>query len=257
MSYTPLGKIQGLLPGDRTALGNHGFSSAEQIWEGLANNSGLVDSLGLPDAAAKARVIAALAALAKQESESLTRNKIRAHVPDLIALMLVGLVAGAVKFVDRNPRVVAVKPLAPFHVIDAGDVAVLDTADDAKTKQTLNAFVGRYPVEQIALGEIPDSAKLSSGMRMSTELNGLHIFSVKIRPTSILTGVKPPVKLGLYLSTRAKEDEGNAQLFDVYVLDFKPDGDSFSLVVAARDGDSRKLLSELSSADVVAVGPVR
>jgi len=106
----------------------------------------------------------------------------------------------------------------------------------------------------VASGEILDSAKLSSGPRLADELNGLRIFTVRIRPTSVLSGVKPLIKLDLFFSPHSREDQGKAQLFSVYVLDFRSDGDNVSVVAAAAEDDVKKLLSVISEGDLIAVG---
>jgi hypothetical protein len=116
-------------------------------------------------------------------------------------------------------------------------------------------FVGRYSPIQIRAGEVIDFPTLSSGMRLAHELDGRQIFTLNIRRTSIVTGMRPPFHLDLLLSPRSTEERGKAQLFGVYVLDFKPDADSLSVVVAATKDDSVTLLSVPSAGDLIAVGP--
>lgn len=240
---------------DRTALTNHHLPSTAEIWKGLAADAGLIDSLGLPNAA-KTRMLGALSAEAKRQSRSITKGKISSHMPDLIlGIALVTLIVAAV-FINRSPEVLAEKPLLPFHVVNAKDVEVRSAPDNAKTNAALAKYIGRYPSAEVASGEALDSSKLNSGPALRDELNGLRIFTVKLRPTSVLSGVKPPIKLDLFFSPHAREDQGKAQLFRVYILDFRSDGDNSSVVVAAAEDDAKKLLSVISQGDLIAVGPV-
>jgi len=248
-------KIEGLEAADRTTLTDHHLPSTEEIWKGLAENAGLIDSFGLP-AADKTRMLRALGAEAKRQSESITKGKIAVHTPDLIVgIAVVALIVGAM-LTNRNPQVVATKPLPPFHVVNAKDVEVRFATDEANAKAALAEYVGRYPTAQVASGEVLDSARVSSGPRLAEELSGLRIFTVKIRPTSVLSGVKPPIKLDLFFSPHSREDQGKAQLFSVYVLDFRSDGDNSSVVAAAAEDDAKRLLSVISQGDLIAIGPL-
>jgi hypothetical protein len=256
---TPTTRISGLMPEDRTALAARDLSSSTQIWESLAGNPELIDALVLAGATARTRVKKALAAQAKRESESITKNRFVAHLPDFILLILAAVVAAAVILVDRSPQVVvvAVQPLAPFHVIDATDLQVRYAFGDSEAKRELSVFVGRYPLTQLRAGEVIDCAKLSSGIRLAHELDGRRIFTLKIRRTSIVSGIRPPFRLDLFLSPRSAEERGKAQRFAVYLLDSKPDEDSLSVVVAATKDDSATLLSVRSAGDLIAVGPIQ
>jgi hypothetical protein len=248
-------KIEGLVAADRTTLTGHHLPSTEEIWEGLAEDAGLIDSFGLP-AVDKTRMLRALAAEAKRQSESITKGKIAVHTPDLmVGIALVVLVVGAM-LINRNPQVVATRPLPPFHVINAKDVKVRFATGEAKANATLAEYIGRYPTAQVASGQVLDAATVSSGPRLADELSSLRIFSAKIRPTLVLSGVKPPIKLDLFFSPHSREDQGKAQLFSVYVLDFRSDGDNSSVVAAAAEDDAKRLLSVISQGDLIAIGPL-
>ncbi|HEY6251514.1 MAG TPA: hypothetical protein VI685_16265 [Candidatus Angelobacter sp.] len=248
-----MAKIEGLDAADRTALTNHHLPSTEEIWKGLAENAGLIDSFALP-AADKTRMLRALAAEAKRQSESITKGKIAIHTPDLIVgIAVVALIVGAM-LIKRNPQVIATKPLSPFHVVNTKDVEIRFAADAAKANTALAEYIGRYPTAQVASGEVLDSTRLSSGPPLADELNGLRIFTLKVRPTSVLSGVKPPVKLDLFFSPHSREDQGKAQLFSVYALDFRSDGDNSSVVAAAAEDDAKRLLSVISQGDLIVLG---
>lgn len=258
MLDTPISRIDGLLDADRTVLANRQLSSTVKIWKALKDQESLLDTLGLSDDA-KIRIRAALAAQAKKESASITRNRFVAHLPDLLVLAFFSLVISAAVFRDRRPQqaVIAAKAIAPFRVINATDIQVRNATDPAAEKQAAGKYVGRYAKTQVSVGERMETANLSSGMPLTNELDGLRVFAVKIRPAPILTGVPHPLKLDLFLSPRSTAERGRAHSITVYVLDSKSDGDNLWAVIAATEDDSTSLLSALSAGDLVAVGTPR
>jgi hypothetical protein len=261
---TPIARVAGLSDQDRIALENRNLLSTGMLWKALARNEGLIATLGL-DPIATTRVRAALSAQAKRESEAMTRNLFVDHLADLIILGLIGAVIAVFVFAEHRrvviastPFVVAAKPIDPFHVIDATDLEVHQSAaGDAAKQAAASLYIGRYPMAHVPVGERLDAAKVSSGMRLTHELNGLRIFAVKIRSTSLLTGVPTPFKLDLFLSPHSLDDRGRSQPFAVYVLDLKPEGDSLNAVVASTDDNSMTLLSAQLAGDLVALGPVQ
>jgi len=260
---TPITEVEGLLGQDRIALGTQNLSSTAKVWKALARDEGLLDTLGL-DANGKARVRSALGAQAQKESGSITGNRFLSHLPDLVVIGVIGSILLALLLahyqrVGQSAKLVvaAAKPIAPFHVIDATDLEVRHAADLAAAKQATSLYIGRYPTAQVLAGAGLDSAKLSSGKRLTRELNGLRIFAVKIRSTALLAGVPPPFKLDLFLSPHTLEDRGWSRPFGVYVLDVKPEGDSLAAVVATTGEASTTLLSALLAGDLVAVGPIQ
>ncbi|GEM_PF-5108422 len=252
-------RIKGLTPEDHAILIGRALSNSQKIWKALEQNPGLVNSLGLPDDAAKDRVRRALGARAKKESESIMGNRFIDHIPDLLFVALVTVIVAAIIRVDRRhkPVVVALKPIAPFHVIDATDVKVRYAADSVTARREQDSVLGRYSTQQIRSGAVVKAAKLSSGVSLGNELDGLDIFTLRVRPTSILAGRQPPFRLGVFLSPSSTENRGKAQLFSVYLLDSRPEGDNLSVVIAATKDDAATLLSVRSAGDLIAVGPVR
>ena len=101
------------------------------------------------------------------------------------------------------------------------------------------------------------AAQLSSGRRLAQELDGLRIFSVRLRPTALLAGVRPPVQLNLFLAPHNLNDRASSREYTVYLLDVKPQGDSVVAVIAAGTDISTSLLSTQLAGDLVAVGPVQ
>ena len=255
---TSIDKIEGLCAPDRATLMSKQISCAEQFWTAISDNPGLIDALSLPDLAAKKRVATAFAALAEQQARSETKNWFVIHIPDLLIVVILSLFAVAVMFVDRAPQVVTARAgLAPFHVIAGTDVEVLNAADAAHATNALSEVTGRYATEQIAKGAVIEASKLSSGTRLSNELDGLRIFNVKLQPTSILENIKPPAKLGVILSPRAKDDANKVLIHEVYILEFHSVPDGVSAVVAGTDNEIQQLSTLLSLGQLIAVGPVQ
>jgi hypothetical protein len=174
-------------------------------------------------------------------------------------VVLVTVIVAAIIWVDRQPKpvVVAVNPIAPFHIIDAIDVNVRNAANTTIARREQASVLGRYSTQQIPKGAALEATKLSSGMSLGNELDGLDIFTLRIRPTSILAGRQPPFRLGIFLSPSSTENRGKAQLFSVYLLDSRPEGDNLSVVIAATKDDSATLLSVRSAGDLIALAPVQ
>lgn len=262
---TSIDKIQGLSDVDRKTLRSENINCAEQFWAKISDNPRLIDTLSLPDLAAKQRVAIAFAGLAKKQSESDTKPSLVIHLPDLLIVVVLSLLAVALTFVDRAPPQVVRAPaqvvtardgLAPFHIIAQSDVEVRNAADEVRARSALNEVTGRYATEQIVKGAVIDPSKLSTGARLSNELDGLRIFNVKLQPTSILANINPPIKLGVILSPRAKDDANKVWVHEVYLLDFHILPDGVSAVVAATDNETQQLSTSLSLGQLIAVGPV-
>jgi len=215
----------------------------------------LVDNLGLPDTQAKVRMAKVLATIAKKRSNQLTQSVFVAHAPDLALIVLVVLILSAVIFVDRTPRVVTAETaIAAFQIIKPSELKV-PHADSPEGKKLLGEIVGRYPSEQIPQGASIDLSKLSRGARLSRELDGMQIFSIKVQPTSLLNNVIPPIKLGVFFSPSAKNDQGDLHVFTVYLLDVHSLPDAVSCVVAAPVAEAQQLLSSSLQGQFIAIEP--
>ena len=264
MLDTQISKVPGLEDGDRTVLIGHELPSTQAIWKALAAQQDLISTLGL-NAAAVTRVRAALAAQGKKEAAAITRNWLVAHLADVLVLGVtvavvlgLGLVHHRRAVREARPLMVAARPIAPFHVIDASDLKARHALSDATLKQAEGQYIGRYPTVEVGADERLDLAPLSSGGRLRRELNGLHIFTIKIRATALLAGMRPPYQLDLFLPPRSPDERAKAQMVAVYVLDLKPEADSLAAaVVAASADDSTTLLSSPATGGLIAVGPVR
>jgi hypothetical protein len=239
----PIDKIRGLCIADRTALRSKQINSAQEFWKAMANDPRLLDGLGLPDEAARKRVATSLAALAKKQSESVTKGWFAIHTPALAVVAAVLLLVAAVVFRDRSPELVAREGFGAFHVITASDVEGGSAGTQAQ--KALSKVIGRYATQPTAKGASIDPSKLSPGPPLSRELDGLRIFSIKLQATPLLENIRPPTKLAIILA-HVKDNESSVVIHDVYVLDLHLVPDGVWAVVAATDCETEQISSLLS-----------
>ena len=259
----PLSRIEDFPAAGRAALESRNLTSTAKVWVALSQNDQLIASLYL-GAIDAAELQSALAVQAKRESRSITNNLIVRHLADLLAVVAILCLGLTFYLMHRHsPKppdriaVTAAKPMAPFHVISATDLDVRQAANPKAAKDAASRYIGRYPTAEVLAGDRLDAAQLSSGRRLAQELNGLRIFSVKLRPSALLAGVRPPVQVDLFLSPHNLNDRGQSRGFTVYLLDVKPEGDSVAAVIAAGADISTSLLSAPLAGDLVAVGPIQ
>jgi hypothetical protein len=259
----PLSEIENFPAAGRAALGRLNLTSTARVWAALSQDDQLVTNLGL-GAVDTAELQSALAAQARRESRSITSNLIARHLADFLVVLAIFALGLTFYLVHRHSTkppdkmvVSAAKPIAPFHVIGATDLDVRPAADPKAVKDAASAYIGRYPTAEMLAGDKLNAAQLSSGRRLAQELDGLRIFSVKLRPTALLAGVRPPVQLNLFLSPHNLNDRAWSREFTVYLLDVKPQGDSMAAVIAAGTDISTNLISTQLAGDLIAVGPIQ
>lgn len=260
----PLKKIESLTDQDRAALKAVHIEYAEDFLEKMHENTALIDSLISLDDNAKKRVLEAILQFVGKRSVSITENLVN-HIPDGIVLLALILFGYSLFFLDRHPAkpemskqvvVTAPKGLMPFHVISRSDVEIRDSTKTASALTSVEDVLGRYTTEHIAEGTVIVQFKLSSGPRLSNELDGLRVFNVKLQASPVLVNLNPPVKVGIIPSPRVKDARSEPKIYEVYILEMHPQPDGVSAVVATTAADSSKLASFLSRADLIAVGPV-
>jgi hypothetical protein len=249
-------KLDGLSDVDRAALRSKNIDSAEQFWSAMSNDPDLISGLGLPDVDAQKRVTTTLARLAQSESKAITSSWFAGHIPDFVVLAIFLSIMAAIVLVDRSPEVVIARNnVGPFHVITRADVEIRNARDNTAAEAVVNRVIGRYATQEIAKGGKVDPSKLSAGTRLSNELDGLRVFTLKLQPTSVLAGIKPPAKVGIILSPRTKEDDKKAPIHQVYVLDIRSASDGIWVVVAGTEAETQELSADLSAGQLIAVGP--
>jgi hypothetical protein len=262
----PLTTVAGLTDADRRALAAHGIGTPAQFFAKMADDRALLDSLGLADRQARRRVVEAMAAQAKLTARSLMGRAVVDHLPDAMVAVAVLLAVYGLAFIDRGPpraptsrQVVVTAPggLPAFHVITGRDVEVRATAKGAGPVDSVQAVLGRYVFQPLAVDSVLDSTKLSAGPRLSTELDGRRIFTVKLQPSALLANLRPPVKVGLTAAPRDKDVAASAVTVDAYMLEVRSLADGVSAMVATTEADFRSLAPLLGRADLIAVGPIR
>ena len=253
-------KIKGFPAPGRAALEGKNLGSTASVWAALSQDDQLIANLGLPVPETEA-LRSALATQANKESRSITTNFLVRHLADMLVLAAIaalGLTFYLVHWVSPDKILVsAAKPIEPYQVILATDLAAPPGTDPKAVTEATSEYIGRYPSTQIFAGDKLNAAQLSSGRRLAKELDGLRIFSVKLRPTALLDGVKPPVQLNLFLSPHNLNDKASSQEFPVYLLDVRSRPDGVVAVVAARTDISSSLLSTQLAGDLVVVSSVQ
>lgn len=263
---TLVDNIEGLTPADKAILKAHRINSAEEFWAAMASNPMFVAMLNLPDGTATRRVLHKLARVAKKQAQAITKNWFVIHIADLV---ITAVIVSSIVYVTwvqevrcffrraelfvNGPRYVVAAPtgLAPFQIINASDVEL----SDGTTPGVPQDLIGRYPNKEIPHGAVIDTSKLSSGIRLSS-LEGFRVLSVKVQPTEVLAGVRPPAKISILLSPRVK-DQHAPLIFNAYVLDFRSQTDGMLAVVAVPEDNFQKLAPILPQSELVAIGPVR
>jgi hypothetical protein len=259
----PLSEIEDFPAAGRAALERLNLTSMARVWAALSQDDQLITNLRL-GAIDTAELQSALAAEATRESRSITSNLFVRHLADFLVALAIVALGLTFYLVHRHSSklpdkmvVSAAKPIAPFQVIVATDLDVRPAGDPKSVKDAASAYIGRYPIAEVLAGDKLNAAQLSSGRRLAQELDGLRIFSVTLRPTALLAGVRPPIQLNLFLSPHNLNDRAWSREFTVYLLDVKPQGDSMAAVIAAGTDISASLLSTQLAGDLVAVGPIR
>jgi hypothetical protein len=249
---------------DREALKTHGFEYAEEFLATMATNSALINTLGLPDDAAKKRVLGAMPATAEARARSFTQHPLIVHIPDLIVAVGVSLVVYALVFLNRGPvgpvmaqqvTVTAPEGLAPFRVIDKSDVEIRLGPKSASAATSVEEVLGRYVTEPLAKGAVIDKPRLNSGRRLSNELDGLRVLGVKLQTSPILVNVTLPVKVGIVPAPRTGDTGRGPKIFEVYILEARLQSDGIAAVVATSEAICAELSSFLGRADLIVVGP--
>lgn len=254
---TAIDKVGGLSDSDRQMLRSHCIERAQQLWLAIADDPAVIAHLGLADVDAQKRVATSLARLAQRESRTITRNWFPSHIPDLVVMTILLCMIGAIVFVDRSPQaLIARSNLSPFHVITKTDIKVHNAYDNRTATDAINGILGRYTTEALTKGDKINLSKLSDGVRLSNELAGLRVLTVKLQPTSVLSGVKPPVKLGIVLSPRTNADDKQLPIHRVFVLDYRSAPDGIWVVLAVTEAETQEISAELSTGQLIAVGPV-
>jgi len=233
------------------------INSAEDFWDRLASDPDFIDNT-LP-ADSKQRVTDLAADIAVLRAKRITRSRLRDHLLDVCVVLVIGLVLYGV-LRDRVPIrvfqfVVVSKTggLEPFQIITSQDVSLGSGTPSSSIFTSVNDVVGRYALEYIPSGAALERSRASAGARLSNELSQRRVLRVKLQPSTVLAGLKLPVRLDVLVSPREK-DLSFALLRAVYILDVHSEADGISAVVAISDADFNKLAPLISRSDLIPIG---
>jgi hypothetical protein len=179
---------------------------------------------------------------------------------DLLLVVMLFLVVDAL-WRDANihplqPALVA-KPggILPFHVIQPGDLRLDGQDDTSPPPDRAAALAGRYAFTFVRAGAVVDPKQLSSGERLTDELNARALMQLRVRQTSLFTGMNPPFAASL---AGSPTERGTTVLLekDLLVLDLQKDSDSMAAIVAVPSADEATLAGLLARNDLLLVaGP--
>lgn len=196
-------------------------------------------------------------------AKRLNRTWLRDHLPDMCVVLLITFLLWGI-FRHRSPNkaqislVVVSKAsgLAPFEVIRKEDVTLRNGAPNSSAFTSVNDVLGRYAIQYIPKDAILEGTQVSAGAQLSNEMDRRQILALKLQPSTILVGVRPPIKIGLLASPREK-DHSAVFINDVYLLDFHSQADGISAVLAISDSDLKTLSPLISRSDLIAIAPSR
>ena len=195
-------------------------------------------------------------------AKRLNRTWLRHHLPDMCVGLLITFMLWGI-FHHRSPNkaqisrpvvVSRASGLAPFEIIRKDDVALGDVAAKSSAFTSVKDVLGRYAIQYIPKDAVLERSLLSTGAPLSNELDRRHILAVKLQPSTIVVGVRPPIIIGLLASPREK-DHSAVLINEVYLLDLHPQADGISAVLAISDSDLRTLSPLISRSDLIAITP--
>jgi hypothetical protein len=241
---------------DRQALAAQNVRTADQLTDRVMESRDFPDQFGAAAATIRNVVSGVVQQRAKNfisQSRSFTEGRVRKYWFDALVLLALLLVAVAFcRDLHAPPPAQAViwkkTGLPPFHIIVPSDLQLSCKSNNAVAKETLEEFVGRYSPEFLEPCVSIDPKKLSSGPRLSTELNARIIVRLKVQPTSVFADMPAPFKAMLMVAPR---ERGTASLLlsDVFVLDLQKDTDGLAAVVAIPSADEPTLASFVARSD--------
>jgi hypothetical protein len=191
-----------------------------------------------------------------ERSRVFTEGRFRKHLIDALVLLALGLVAMALRRDFHVPSSQAVVGrsggLEPFHVIVPSDLRLNCGSNNSPSPAATEKIVGRYSSKYLKVCAQIDPKMLSSGPRLSSEVNARSIVRLKVQSTIIFTDMHPPFKAALMISP---SERATTSLFlnDVIVLDLQEDGADLGAVVAVSSVDESTLASFVARSEIFLV----
>ncbi len=178
-----------------------------------------------------------------------------------IDVMLLAALLLAVAALRRDahtppPLVAGPHGLQPFHIIQRADLLLKGHADAPPSAKEAADAVGRYSFQFVKAGDGIDARQLSQGDRLTTELKGRVLLGLKIQPTNLFAGMKPPFTASL---TGAPSERATTTLFekDVIVLDLQTQNDGVAAVLAVPAADQPTLAAFIGRSNLLLVADQR
>jgi hypothetical protein len=246
---------------DRQALAAQDVRTADDLTARTLQDPQFPDRFG-PAAAARIRMVVSSVVRQRSgnflaQSRSFTEGRFRKYRFDafvLLALLLISVALWRDRHVPAPSRAV-VRPhagLPPFHLIVSSDLRLSCNSNSPPAKEALDNLVSRYSLVYLEPCAPVDPNQLSSGPRLTSELNGRITVRLKVQPTSAFAGMPPPFRVSLMV---APHERGTSSLLlnDIYLLDLQKDTDGMSAVVAIPSADEPTLASFVARSDLFLV----
>jgi hypothetical protein len=238
---------------DRQALAAHDVHNTGQLTARVLQDE---DFLNQFDPTAAGRMRAAVSNVVVERSRVFAEGRFRKHLIDALVLTSLCLVARALWRDFHVPSSQAVVGrsggLEPFHVIVSSDLRLNCDSNNSPSPSATEKIVGRYSPKYLKTCAHIDPKMLSSGPRLSSEVNARIVVRLKVQPTIIFTDMHPPFKAALMISPSERATTA-LLLNDVIVLDLQKDGVDLAAVVAVPSSDGSTLASFVARSEIFLV----
>jgi hypothetical protein len=249
----PIGKM-GFDEEQTEALENSRIATDDQLWQSLARDPALPETVFPNDPGAASRLFDRLADEARKTGEKIGASPLRAHFPDVFVLALLMLAIYGF-FRDRtgvNQVVVAATGGIPaFHPISPSDLTVLPKPLQTGSALRKEEVIGRYSSISLGRGDVVLREKLNAGPVLHGELAGRRILQIKALPSMPASSLKAPVIISLIASPRRTQSAATV-FTDVILLavSVQPDG-GLTAVIAVPSEDEPLFAPLIGDSDFV------
>jgi hypothetical protein len=245
--------MNSLTHADWQALAAHHVHNVRQLTARVLKDQDFLNQFA-PDTAGRMRT--AVSNVIVERSRVFTEGRFRKHLIDALVLIALGLIATALWRDFHVPSSQAVVGrsggLEPFHVIVSSDLRLNCDSNDSPSPAAMEKIVGRYSPKYLKTCAHIDPKMLSSGPRLSSEVNARIVVRLKVQPTIVFTNMHPPFKAALMISPSERATTA-LLLNDVIVLDLQKDGADLAAVVAVPSSDESTLASFVARSEIFLV----
>lgn len=242
-----------LTQADWQALAVHDVHNTRQLTARVLQDQDFLNQFD-PNAARRMRAV--VSKVVVERSSVFVEGRFRKHLIDALVLIALCLVAKALWRDFRVPSSHAVVGrsggLEPFHVIVPSDLRLDCHSNNSPSPAATEKIVGRYSPKYLKMCAEIDPKMLSSGTRLSSEVNARMIVRLKVQPTIVFNDMHPPFKAALMISPSERATTA-LLLNDVIVLDLQKDGADSAAVVAVLSADESTLASFVARSEIFLV----